>query len=113
MQWTIAVANDRALAADPESIHAVLRGCRRSYRYAAANVDEWIVFGARQFGIPAEIMAAAIARELPDLHLDCEINLDGLQAAMRLQHGLGALRRPLDVADIVDLRFQQAHAAPA
>ena len=110
MQWTIAVANDRALAADPESIHAVLRGCRRSYRYAAANVDEWIVFGARQFGIPAEIMAAAIARELPNLHLDCEINLDGYRRPCGCSMGWARCDRPLDVADIVDLRFQQSHA---
>ena len=107
MQWTIAVANCAVLANDPELIAAVLRACRRSYHYAVDNRDEWANYGARYFGISREAMAAAIERELPDLHFDCEIDLDGLTEAVGLQHRLGALKRPLVIAEITDLRFQQ------
>jgi ABC-type nitrate/sulfonate/bicarbonate transport system substrate-binding protein len=111
MQWTIAVAHDETIAKEPELIAAVLRGCRRSYRYAAANPDEWADFGARHFRIAREVMARSIERELPDLHFDCEIDLEGLDAAIALQRRLGSVPGPLRREDIVDLRFQRALAA--
>ena len=49
MQWTIAVANNDILAKDPDLIAAVMRGCRRSYRHAAENREEWVDFGAVYF----------------------------------------------------------------
>jgi ABC-type nitrate/sulfonate/bicarbonate transport system substrate-binding protein len=108
MQWTIAVANTATLEAEPDMIAAVLRACRRSYRYAAANPDEWADFGARQFGLTPDIMIAAIAREIGDLHFDCQIDMPGLQAAIALQQGLGAVTDALDIGSIVDTRFQDS-----
>ena len=105
MQWTIAVANDDVLAREPELVAAMLRACRRSYRYAAEHRDEWADFGARHFGIARETMARSIAREFADLHFDGEIDRAGLEAAITLQQKLGALERPLALADIVDSRF--------
>ena len=105
MQWTVAVANAGVLAADPELIAAVLRGCRRSYHYAADNRDEWADFGARYFGIPQETMMKSIEREFDDLHFDCAIDFEGLRAAVELQRKLGAVTKPLLLADIVDSRF--------
>jgi ABC-type nitrate/sulfonate/bicarbonate transport system substrate-binding protein len=92
-------------------VQAVLRACRRSYHYAARNREEWADFGARHFGIAPEIMTACIAREIDDLHFDCEIDLPGLEAVIALQHGLGALPRPLEIGEIVDLRFLQSQAS--
>ena len=40
MQWTIAVANNDVLSKEPNLVAAVLRGCRRSYHYAAENREE-------------------------------------------------------------------------
>jgi NitT/TauT family transport system substrate-binding protein len=111
MQWTIAVANNETIAKEPEFVAAVLRGCRRSYRHAAEHPDEWAAFGARHFRIPREVMARSIERELPDLHFDCEIDLDGLEAAIALQRHLGSVLGALRIADIVDFRFQRALAA--
>jgi NitT/TauT family transport system substrate-binding protein len=106
MQWSIVVANEDALQDDPELLGAVLRGCRRSYRYAAENRDEWATFGARYFGIPREVMARSIAREIDDLHFDNQIDLPGLGAAIELQRKLGGIVGELRTRDIVDLRFQ-------
>jgi ABC-type nitrate/sulfonate/bicarbonate transport system substrate-binding protein len=111
MQWCIAVANTETLARDPGLVAAVLRGCRRSYRYAAAHPDEWAAFGAAHFGMSRSAMAACITREINDLHFDCEIDLEGLEAAITLQHGLGAIDHRLQIADIADLRFQELLAA--
>lgn len=105
MQWSIVVANDAALAAEPELLGAVLRGCRRSYHYAADNRDEWADFGARHFGIPRAVMMRSIERELDDLHFDGRIDLPGLATALRLQRKLGAVTTDLDLDRIVDLRF--------
>ena len=105
MQWTVAVANVDALAADPNLIAAVIRGCRRSYRYAANNRDEWAEFGAHYFAISRETMMKSIEREFDDLHFDCAIDFEGLEAAVGLQRKLGAVIKQLRLADIVDSRF--------
>jgi ABC-type nitrate/sulfonate/bicarbonate transport system substrate-binding protein len=111
MQWSVAVANNDTLAAAPDLIATVLDGCRRSYRYAADNRDEWASFGARHYGIARETMARSIEREFNDLHFDCEIDIDGMYAAIALQQKLGALARPLQFADIIDARFNALHSA--
>jgi ABC-type nitrate/sulfonate/bicarbonate transport system substrate-binding protein len=108
MQWSIAVANDDLLANEPDLVGAVLRGCRRSYRYAAQNRAEWADFGAHYFGIKRETMMKSIERELGDLHFDCEIDLAGMEAAIALQRKLGAVTHPIRLADIVDARFSPA-----
>jgi ABC-type nitrate/sulfonate/bicarbonate transport system substrate-binding protein len=106
MQWSIAVANNDALRRDPELLGAVLRGCRRSYRHAAENRDEWAAFGACYFNIPRDVMERSIAREIGDLHFDCRIDLPGLAAALALQRKLGGIERDLHTDEIADLRFQ-------
>lgn len=105
IQWSIVVANNDVLAKEPALVTAVLRGCRRSYRYAADHRDEWVDFGANHFGISRETMTKSIDREFSDLHFDCEIDLEGMEAAIALQRKLGAVTRPMQVADIVDARF--------
>lgn len=102
MQWTIAVANSDILAKDPDLIASIMRGCRRSYRYAAANRDEWAAFGAAYFNISREMMMKSIEREFDDLHFDCAIDTEGLKAALTLQQELGAITAPLSLADVVN-----------
>jgi len=110
MQWTIVVANDNALMREGDLIAAVLRGCRRSCRYAAEHREEWADFGARYFGIPRHTMMRSIEREFDDLHFDCEIDMDGLVAAIALQQRLGSIPGSLQVSDILDSRFAHAQA---
>ena len=105
MQWTIVVANNDALAQEGDIIAAVLRGCRRCYRYAADHRDEWADFGARCFGISHATMVRSIAREFDDLHFDCEIDEQGMQAAIALQRKLGSVTVPMHLASILDVRF--------
>ncbi len=104
MQWTIVVANDDALARERDLIEAVLDGCRRSYRYAAHNRAEWAEFGARYFGISRDTMMKSIDREFDDLHFDCEIDRDGMEAAIALQRRLGSVSGHLQLTDILDSR---------
>ncbi len=106
LQWCVVVANDCVLDQEPALVEAALRACRRSYRYAAANPDEWASFGARYFGIDRVVMQRAIARELNSLHFDCEIDVEGLRAAIALQQKLGAFDRRLGLRDVADFRFQ-------
>jgi NitT/TauT family transport system substrate-binding protein len=106
MQWSIVVANQTALADEPELIGAALRGCRRSYRYAAEHRDEWASFGADYFEIPRAVMARSIEREIDDLHFDGQIDRPGLEAALVLQRKLGGVTRDLALPEIVDLRYQ-------
>ena len=112
MQWSVVVAGPGTLTNEPELIRAVLRGCQRSYHYAADHRDEWIAFGADYFGIARETMAKSIEREMSGLHFDGEIEMRALQQAIDLQVRLGAIKQPLRAQDIVDLRFLPAPYAP-
>lgn len=111
MQWSVVVAGPATLANEPELVQAVLRGCQRSYHYAADHLDEWIAFGADYFGIARGTMAKSIEHETPGLHFDGEIDMRGLQHAIDLQRRLGALKQPMRAEDIVDLRFLPAPLA--
>src|SRR4030095_10051176 len=42
MQWSVIVAGLGTIADEPELVGGVLRGCQKSYRYAADHPDEWI-----------------------------------------------------------------------
>ena len=106
MQWSVCVANEDAITKQANAIDAVLRGCRRSYRYAADNLDEWAAFGARYFAIPRHTMARSIEREIGSLHFDCEIDVEGLGNAIDLQRKLGAVQHPMSIEDVADFRFQ-------
>ncbi len=112
MQWTIMVANNDLLLHEPELIRGFLSGCRRSYRYAAEYREEWGDFGAQYFRIPRSTMMQAIARELPDLHFDCEVDIEGLAAAMALQQRLGSVPASLRLNDVLDQRFIVSAAQP-
>jgi ABC-type nitrate/sulfonate/bicarbonate transport system substrate-binding protein len=111
MQWSVVVANNDMLASQPDSVAAILRACRRSYRYAACHREEWTEFGARYFGISREIMTKSIDREYDDLHFDGEIDNSGLAAAIALQEKLGAIAGPLSMDEIVDARFTSSSLA--
>ena len=105
-QWIVRVARDDLIESDPELVAAVIRGCRRSAHYAARHVDEWVAFAARQFGASQAAARRGIERELPHFHLDCQIDMPGLQVAVDMQHELGGIARPMKATDFVDLRFQ-------
>jgi ABC-type nitrate/sulfonate/bicarbonate transport system substrate-binding protein len=111
MQWTIMVAHAETLAREPDLIKAVLSGCRRSYRYAAEHREEWADFGARHFRISRDTMMKSINREIDDLHFDCDIDADGLEAAIALQRKLGSITHQLHLTDILDPRFARQGAA--
>ena len=77
------------------------------------STAEWIDFGARYFRIAPSIMARSIERELPDLHFDCEVDMEGLAAAIALQQRLGGVPASLRLNDMVDPRFTVIAAQPA
>ncbi|MGE0799148.1 MAG: ABC transporter substrate-binding protein [Lautropia sp.] len=110
-QWIIHVARSGFIEREPELIRATLRACRRSAHHAAQNVDEWADFGARHYGIPRDVMARSIARELPHMHLDGQVDLRGLDEMIKLQTRLGAIHRPMRAEEICDLRLVPEIAA--
>ena len=104
-QWVVQVARPAFIDAEPNLLRAVLRISRHSARYAVEHVDEFTAFTARVFEIPAAVAANAMARQIEHLNVDGEIDMAGLGEMVTLQRKLGALHRPMDAADIVDLRF--------
>lgn len=111
-QWIIIVANTGFIARRPELLRALLRAYRRSAHYAAAHVDEWVAFAARQYGIAEATARRAVERELPHLHLDAQVDMAGLRKVIELQRQLGAVTCPLTPEEIVDLRFLPSATQP-
>jgi ABC-type nitrate/sulfonate/bicarbonate transport system substrate-binding protein len=104
-QWIVHVAKPSFIEKEPEAVRATLRACSRSGYYAAANVEEWIDFGTRQFDLNRPTVDRAIKRELPHLHLDGQVDMDGLGEIIKLQDTLGAISKPITAEGVCDLRF--------
>ena len=112
-QWIVRVANTDFIAREPETVAAVLRGCRNSAHYAANNQDAFIAFVARQYDTSEGAARRAMDREMPHYQLDCQVDMEGLQASVDLLHEHGGIDRPRRAAEFTDLRFQPELSAPA
>ena len=104
-QWIVRIANREMIEREPELVRAVQRGCRPSAHYAASHAEDWAEFMMERFGMAQPTAERVIARELPHMHLDGEVDMAGIKAVIAIQRELGAIDGPLAAADIVDLRF--------
>jgi NitT/TauT family transport system substrate-binding protein len=104
-QWIVHVAKPAFVEKEPELVRATLRACRRSGHYAAANMDELIDFGVMQFSISRPAVDRAIRREAPHLHLDGQVDMQGLGEIIKLQDKLGAITKQITAEGVCDLRF--------
>ena len=111
VQWIVRVANAAFMQREPDLVRAVLRAARRSAHHAARHTDEWRDFMVEQYRIAPEAAARAIARELPHMHLDGAIDMNGLDNMFAIQARLGALGGPLRAEDVVDLSFLEPRTA--
>ncbi len=102
MQWSVVAANQKVIDEEPDLLRAVLRASRRSLVYCEAHPDELAAYAAKYYDIDASTMRRSLARESPDLHAHCEIDMEGLRQAIALQQRLGALSVPMKAEDIVD-----------
>jgi ABC-type nitrate/sulfonate/bicarbonate transport system substrate-binding protein len=108
MQWMVVVANRDFLERSPELVAAVLRASQRSYHHAANNPRDFAQFCAARLGVEAQTILSSMQRERRDLHLDCRVDMDGLDLAIDLQRRLGAFTKELQARDIVDLQHLPA-----
>ena len=108
MQWSIVVANQRAINEEPELLRAVLRALRRSHHYCFDHPDEWAAYGAKSYATDAATMARSIARERPYLYADCDLKLEHLQQAVDLQRRLGAIDVQMSAKDMFAPGFAPA-----
>ncbi len=101
----IHVARPNFIAKEAQLVRAVLAACKRSAHYAVENLDEWIDYAAEFYRTDRATAERAIIRELPHLHLDGEVDVQGLQEMIELQRRLGAVERHIEVEEISDFRF--------
>jgi len=106
LQWIIQVANRDFLEAEPELVRNVLRAAQRASRYLGEHRDEFVAYTASFYGIPADVAAIAVRRELPFLHFDGQLDLEGLRRAIELQHHLGAIAENIPVEHFVASGYQ-------
>ena len=106
LQWLIQVANQNFLRAEPGLVRTVLRAAQRASRYLGAHRDEFVAYTASFYGIPKDVAEIAVRRELPFLHFDGQLDLEGLQHAIDLQYHLGAIKQKLPVEHFVASGYQ-------
>ena len=105
-QWIVRVANMVFMEREPETVKAVLRGCRTSAHHAARNIDMFCEFVARHYGASEDAVRRALQREVPRYQLDCAIDIPGLQNAIDMLFELGGIDRRMTPADVIDPRFR-------
>ncbi|MEM8973375.1 MAG: ABC transporter substrate-binding protein [Pseudomonadota bacterium] len=105
-QWIVRVANSDFIEREPETVRAVLSGCRKSAHHAAENRDEFIRFVARHYTSSESAVRRAMEREFPRYQLDCTIDMPGLKRSIDMLHELGGIDRPRSPDEFTDLRFQ-------
>jgi NitT/TauT family transport system substrate-binding protein len=91
LQWIIQVANDDFVRAEPELVRTVRAISRQGSAYLNDHPEEWARFAADFFDVPLTVAEAAVARERPLLAFDGGLDMVGLDAAVALQHRLGAI----------------------
>lgn len=107
-QWIVRVANLDMIEHHPETIEAVLRGCRASAHHARANMAEFSRFVARYYGASEASARRAMEREMALYQLDCQLDMAGLQNAVDMLYELGGIDRPREANEFTDLRFQKS-----
>lgn len=105
-QWIVRVAHKGFIAAEPELVRAVLRGCQRAAHHAAENSDDFAVFVAQRYGTSTPVARRAMAREMSHYQLDCQIDMPGLQRSLDMMHEFGGIAQPRRAEEFTDLRFQ-------
>lgn len=105
-QWIVRVANSAFIERDPETVSAVLRGCRNSAHLAVKDRDAFVGFVAAQYGASEAAVGQAMDREMPHYQLDCQVDMVGLQASVDMLVEYGGIDRPRRAEDFTDLRFQ-------
>jgi ABC-type nitrate/sulfonate/bicarbonate transport system substrate-binding protein len=106
LQWIIQVANLDFLRAEPGLVRKVLRAAQRASRYLGEHREEFVAYTASFYGLPEDVAAIAVRRELPFLHFDGQLDLEGLRRAIELQHHLGAIAEKLPVEYFVAFGYQ-------
>ena len=105
VQWVVQVARPAFIAAEPDLLRTVLATSRYSAQYAVEHVDEFVDFAARVFELPRAVAEKAMTRQIHHLNVDGQVDGNGLAEMIKIQQRLGAIDRPMAVADITDLRF--------
>ncbi len=112
-QWIVRVANTGFIANEPDTVAALLAGCRRSAHYAAAHPDQWIRLLVDRYGTGERAARRSIERELASYELDCQLDMAGLQRVVEMQLELGGIAEAAKATDFVDMQFQAALSAAA
>jgi NitT/TauT family transport system substrate-binding protein len=105
-QWIVRVAHTGFIAQEPDTVAAVLRGCRRAAHHAAGHLNDFAAFVAGLYGTTQAVARRAMARELSHYQLDCQVDMPGLQCSLDMLHEFGGIPRPRRAEEFTDLRSQ-------
>ncbi|MEM9359854.1 MAG: ABC transporter substrate-binding protein [Pseudomonadota bacterium] len=104
-QWIVRVANTDFIEREPETVRAVLSGCRKSAHHAADNRDAFTRFVARHYEASESAVRRAMGREFPRYQLDCTIDMAGLKRSIDMLYELGGIDRTRSPDEFTYLRF--------
>ena len=91
-QWNVIFAREDLLEEDGGLVRRILGAYRKSARCISENIEESVVFGSQLFKIKKDVFRKAVEKSLPRWETEAQIDVKGLDNAIKIQKQIGALR---------------------
>ena len=104
-QQTVVVAMEDVIKKDPELIRTFLKARARAVKFIKENPDRTANIWADELKLPVDVVKLAYKDLNPDVYETGAPKPENLKAAMQEALDIGAIKEPLDLAKVQDLRF--------
>ena len=104
-QQTVVVAMEDVIKKDPEMIRNFLKARAKAVRFIKENPERTIAIWAEELKLPVEAVRLAYKDLNPDFFEIGAPKMENLKGALQEALDTGAIKEPLDLTKIQDLRF--------
>jgi NitT/TauT family transport system substrate-binding protein len=104
-QQTVVVAMEEVIKKEPEMIRNFLKARAKAVRFIKENPEQTAQIWAEELKLPIEAIRLAYKDLNPDWYETGAPKLENLKGSMQEALEVGAIKEPLDLAKIQDLRF--------
>jgi NitT/TauT family transport system substrate-binding protein len=104
-QQTVVVAMEDVIKKDPEMIRTFLKARAKAVRFIKENPERTAAIWAEELKLPVDVVKLAYKDLNVDVYETGAPKPENLKAAMQEALDIGAIKEPLDLAKIQDLRF--------
>jgi NitT/TauT family transport system substrate-binding protein len=100
-QWGIILASDVWLQHQGDLLGRLMHAFRLACRSIKERPGQTTGLGSRVFGVTPEVFERALQRDLPRWETDAQLDLAGLQSALKVQQAIGLLAADFSLDEMV------------